>query len=142
MSPSDDLSASHFDEVTGLLYLEGQLDEGRAREVRAHLASCAVCGELLAALKSESVWLQDALTADDEPIPARVITVPRRGWNALGMDYRIRIVRRRSVHGVERAGGARICSGVAGRLFSRKSVHHALLPRRILARMGQHAKYD
>jgi cytoskeletal protein CcmA (bactofilin family) len=84
MSPSDDLSVSHFDEVTGLLYLEGQLDEGRAREVRAHVASCAVCGELLVALRSESVWLQDALTADDEPIPARVITVPRRGGTHWG----------------------------------------------------------
>jgi cytoskeletal protein CcmA (bactofilin family) len=77
MSPSDDLSASHFDEVTGLLYLEGQLDDGRAREVRAHLASCAACSELLTALNKESVWLRDALTVDDEPIPARVIAAPR-----------------------------------------------------------------
>jgi len=85
MSPSDDLLTNHFDEVTGLLYLEGQLDESRAREVRAHVASCAACSQLLHALESESVWLKDALTADDESIPARVIAVPQHtgthwGW--------------------------------------------------------------
>jgi cytoskeletal protein CcmA (bactofilin family) len=85
MSSSDGLSASHFDEVTGLLYLEGQLDEGRAREVRAHVAGCAMCSELLDALRSESEWLREALTADDESIPARVMTVPQKnrthwGW--------------------------------------------------------------
>jgi cytoskeletal protein CcmA (bactofilin family) len=84
MSPSDDLFASHFDEVTGLLYLEGQLDESRAREVRAHVASCAVCSQLLRALESETVWLQDALTVDDEAIPARVLAVPQRGGTHWG----------------------------------------------------------
>jgi len=84
MSPSDDLFASHFDEVTGLLYLEGQLDEGREREVRAHVASCAVCSQLLHALESETVWLQDALTVDDESIPARVLAVPQRGGTHWG----------------------------------------------------------
>ena len=33
-------SDGHFDEMTGLLYLEGQLDPGRASEVSAHLGSC------------------------------------------------------------------------------------------------------
>ena len=51
MSHLDD----HFDEVTGLLYLERQLDEGRVREVSTHLASCAACRELLRALESEGV---------------------------------------------------------------------------------------
>jgi cytoskeletal protein CcmA (bactofilin family) len=83
MSPSD----SHFDEVTGLLYLEGQLDEGRAREVRAHIASCPTCNQLLKALESESLWLKDALAVDDEPIPARLIAAPQHkgthwGWIA------------------------------------------------------------
>jgi len=85
MSPSDDLLTNHFDEVTGLLYLEGQLDESRAREVRAHIASCVACSQLLNLLESESVWLTDALTAEDESIPARVIAVPKQkgmhwGW--------------------------------------------------------------
>ena len=31
-------SDGHFDEMTGLLYLEGQLDAGHASEVAAHLA--------------------------------------------------------------------------------------------------------
>ena len=31
---------NHFDEMTGLLYLEGQLDADRAQEVKAHLSSC------------------------------------------------------------------------------------------------------
>ena len=32
---------NHFDEMTVLLYLEGQLDADRAREVKEHAASCA-----------------------------------------------------------------------------------------------------
>lgn len=79
MNPSDDPLASHFDEVTGLLYLEGQLDEGHAREVAAHVASCAACGQLLHALERESVWLRESLTAEDEPIPARLVAAPERG---------------------------------------------------------------
>ncbi|MBZ5694261.1 MAG: hypothetical protein LAN36_02745 [Acidobacteriia bacterium] len=83
MSHLDD----HFDEVTGLLYLERQLDEGRVREVSTHLASCAACRELLRALESEGVWLRQALLAEDEPIPARLIAAPERdganwGWIA------------------------------------------------------------
>jgi cytoskeletal protein CcmA (bactofilin family) len=87
MSASHDPFANHFDEVTGLLYLEGQLDEERASEVAAHVASCAECGQLLRALERESVWLREALTTDDESIPARVIAAPQRtgthwGWIA------------------------------------------------------------
>ena len=85
MSASHNSFASHFDEVTGLLYLEGQLDEDRASEVAAHVASCAPCAQLLHALEKESVWLHEALTADDESIPARVMAAPERsgthwGW--------------------------------------------------------------
>ncbi|HXQ25455.1 MAG TPA: zf-HC2 domain-containing protein [Candidatus Acidoferrales bacterium] len=75
MSQFDD----HFDEVTGLLFLERQLDESRAREVSAHLASCAACRELLHALESEGVWLRQALVAEDESIPAHLISAPERG---------------------------------------------------------------
>jgi len=79
MSPSEDPLASHFDEVTGLLYLEGQLDDEHARAVTAHVASCASCSQLLRALQSETVWLRESLTADDEPIPARLVAAPERG---------------------------------------------------------------
>ena len=69
---------SHFDEMTGLLYLEGQLDADRAQEIKTHLASCDSCSRLLYALEQESIWLRAALTAEDEPIPARVTVSPRR----------------------------------------------------------------
>ncbi len=72
-------SDGHFDEMTGLLYLEGQLDAGHTSEVAAHLSSCAACGELLHALEGEGVWLREALAADDESIPASVIAAPERG---------------------------------------------------------------
>jgi cytoskeletal protein CcmA (bactofilin family) len=75
----------HFDEMTGLLYLEGQLDAGRAGIVSAHLGSCAACRELLHALETENTWLREALTIDDESIPASVIAAPENnsahwGW--------------------------------------------------------------
>jgi len=79
MNTSNDRFADHFDEVTGLLYLEGQLEAGRAREISAHLASCVACSQLLHALEREGVWLREALAADDEPIPARLTAAPERG---------------------------------------------------------------
>ena len=69
---------SHFDEMTGLLYLEKQLDADRAQEIKTHLASCDSCSRLLYALEQESIWLRTALKAEDEPIPASVIASPRR----------------------------------------------------------------
>ncbi len=72
-------SDGHFDEMTGLLYLEGQLDAGHASEVSAHLGSCAACSELLHALEMEGVWLRQALIVDDESIPASVVAAPERG---------------------------------------------------------------
>jgi Putative zinc-finger len=73
----------HFDEMTGLLYLEGQLDPGRARGVSAHVAACGSCRELLGALEKEAVWLHEALTSDEESLPARILAKPERaslGW--------------------------------------------------------------
>ena len=72
-------SDGHFDEMTGLLYLEGQLDAGRASEVSEHLRSCAPCREIVHALETEGVWLREALAVEDESIPARVIAAPERG---------------------------------------------------------------
>lgn len=70
---------NHFDEMTGLLCLEGQLDAAHAQEVRAHASSCAVCRELLRALESECVWLRRALEEDEESVPARLMEAPARG---------------------------------------------------------------
>jgi cytoskeletal protein CcmA (bactofilin family) len=70
---------SHFDEVTALLYLEGQIDADHAREVSGHLSSCASCRELLRVLEKEGVWLREALAAEEESIPAYILAVPKRG---------------------------------------------------------------
>jgi cytoskeletal protein CcmA (bactofilin family)/anti-sigma factor RsiW len=72
-------SDGHFDEMTGLLYLEGQLDPGRASEVSAHLGSCRSCSEIVHALEAEGLWLREALAVEDESIPASVIAAPERG---------------------------------------------------------------
>jgi cytoskeletal protein CcmA (bactofilin family) len=82
---------NHFDEMTVLLYLEGQLDAERAQEVKTHAASCATCRSLLSALEHEGVWLRQSLSAEDESVPARLIAPPERssarwGWlTALGL---------------------------------------------------------
>jgi cytoskeletal protein CcmA (bactofilin family) len=75
----------HFDEMTGLLYLEQQLDDEHSKLVEQHESTCASCHELLRVLKNESVWLRGAITADDEPIPARLVGEPAKtktpwGW--------------------------------------------------------------
>jgi cytoskeletal protein CcmA (bactofilin family) len=70
---------NHFDEMTGLLYLEGQLDNDHAEQVRAHSSSCADCRGLLRALQTESVWLRASLEADDEAVPARLVHAPQHG---------------------------------------------------------------
>lgn len=82
---------SHFDEMTALLYLEGQLEPERAREVSAHAKECGRCRELLGALQREGVWLRQALEAEEESVPARLLEAPERstpwGWiAALGLS--------------------------------------------------------
>ena len=69
---------NHFDEMTGLLHLEGQLDDGQSREVREHAASCHECQRLLRLLENEGVWLHEALSASNEPLPARLAWSPER----------------------------------------------------------------
>jgi cytoskeletal protein CcmA (bactofilin family) len=79
---------SHFDEMTGLLYLEGQLEAETETEVSTHLSSCAECRSLLQALQKESIWLKEALAGENELIPARLMEAPGRseaafwGWLA------------------------------------------------------------
>lgn len=79
---------NHFDEMTCLLYLDGQLEVAHARELSAHAGECAECRALLGALERESRWLRDALTEEDESVPARLLD-PRQahpgppwGWIA------------------------------------------------------------
>jgi len=81
------LPDNHFDEMTALLFLEGQLDEARSCEIPAHLASCAACSGLMRALENENLWLRESIAAQEEPIPAHLIS-PREpatahwGWLA------------------------------------------------------------
>lgn len=70
---------NHFDEMTALLYLEGQLDADHASEISDHAKSCVQCRELLGALEREGVWLRQALAAEDEAIPVRLMEAPERG---------------------------------------------------------------
>jgi cytoskeletal protein CcmA (bactofilin family) len=64
---------NHFDEMACLLYVEGQLDAARAREIDAHLSECSSCRELLHALQHETAMLSSALAEDTEPMPARLL---------------------------------------------------------------------
>jgi len=83
---------NHFDEMTALLCLEGQLDKEHASEVTEHLRECQPCRELLGALEREGVWLRQALAVEDEAIPARLAEAPEGdsaswGWIAtLGLS--------------------------------------------------------
>ncbi|MGB0034530.1 MAG: zf-HC2 domain-containing protein [Candidatus Acidiferrales bacterium] len=70
---------NHFDEMTGLLYLEGQLDAAHAQEISSHISSCAACRGLLHALQTEGVWLRQALAEEEESVPARLMEAPGRG---------------------------------------------------------------
>jgi len=70
---------NHFDEMTALLLLEGQLDAAHVQEVKAHAASCTQCRELLRALEMEGVWLRQAIAEDEESVPARLMEAPARG---------------------------------------------------------------
>jgi len=65
---------NHFDEMTCLMYLEGQLDRSRALELSAHVDSCGECRALLRALERESKRLAQALLEEDEPVPARLLS--------------------------------------------------------------------
>ena len=68
----------HFDEMACLLYLDGQLDPARSRELAAHVKGCASCRDLLHALERETTLLSSALTEDTEPLPARLVSEQTR----------------------------------------------------------------
>jgi cytoskeletal protein CcmA (bactofilin family) len=75
---------NHFDEMTGLLYLEQQLGAAQAQEVRAHVAGCKECRNLLRALELEGVWLRQSLEADDESVPSHLMQAPEHGGTPWG----------------------------------------------------------
>jgi cytoskeletal protein CcmA (bactofilin family) len=64
---------THFDEMACLLYLDGQLDAARAREMDAHLTGCSACRDLLHVLQHETTMLSSALTEENESVPARIL---------------------------------------------------------------------
>jgi hypothetical protein len=68
----------HFDEMACLMYLEGQLEPARAREMALHVGECDACRTLLHALERESHVLSEALTEDNEAMPARLLST--RSW--------------------------------------------------------------
>jgi hypothetical protein len=75
----------HFDEMACLLYLEGQLDPVRSRELAVHVEECASCRDLLHALEHETTLLSNALTEDNEAMPARLLggqsrSLPSWAW--------------------------------------------------------------
>lgn len=69
---------THFDEMTCLLYLDGQLDSLKARELELHTRSCIPCRALLAALQRESALLHQAMLEQEESVPARLLSPPGR----------------------------------------------------------------
>jgi cytoskeletal protein CcmA (bactofilin family)/anti-sigma factor RsiW len=68
----DDHLNDHLDEMTGMLYVEGQLDRQRAQQVSAHAQDCPSCRTLMRALERESRLLTRAMLEEDEPLPARL----------------------------------------------------------------------
>jgi cytoskeletal protein CcmA (bactofilin family) len=68
----DDPMDEHLDEMTGMLYVEGQLDRERAHRVSAHAQQCLACRTLLRALERESRLLTRAMLEEDEPLPSRL----------------------------------------------------------------------
>jgi cytoskeletal protein CcmA (bactofilin family) len=69
---SDDRLNEHLDEMTGMLYVEGQLERQRAQQVSAHTQDCSSCRILLRALERESRLLTRAMLEVDEPLPSRL----------------------------------------------------------------------
>jgi cytoskeletal protein CcmA (bactofilin family) len=74
---------NHLDEMTCLLYLEGQLDRARAQEVSAHTQDCSACRTLMRALERESRLLTRAMLEEEEPLPARLAEFQGRAKRSL-----------------------------------------------------------
>ncbi len=74
---------NHLDEMTGLLYLEGQLEPAKARQVSAHAEECPACRVLLRAMERESRLLKRAMVEEDEELPLRLHSFTERAANSL-----------------------------------------------------------
>ena len=61
-----------FSELTYSIFVDGELPADEAQRVRAHLASCAACRGMVAALTAENKMLLTTLSevAADRPVPA------------------------------------------------------------------------
>lgn len=64
---------NHMDEMTCLLYLDGQLEAAHAAELAVHLDACSDCRRLLVALQHETLAVSQALLEENEPVPARLL---------------------------------------------------------------------
>jgi cytoskeletal protein CcmA (bactofilin family) len=73
----------HLDEMTCMLYVEGQLDRRRAQEVSAHTQDCLPCRTLLRALERESRLLTRAMLEEDEPLPSRLAAFQERAHKSM-----------------------------------------------------------
>src|SRR3981189_3485139 len=78
----DGLRGDHVDEMTGMLYVEGQLERSRAQQVSTHAQDCSSCRTLLRALERESRLLTRAMLEEDEPLPSRLAQFQERARNS------------------------------------------------------------
>src|SRR5499425_980949 len=76
-------TGEHLDEMSCMLYLEGQLDRARAQEVSNHTQTCASCRTLLRAIERESRLLTRAMMEEEEPLPARIAQFQERVHRSL-----------------------------------------------------------
>jgi cytoskeletal protein CcmA (bactofilin family) len=73
----------HLDEMSCMLYLEGQLDRARALEVSNHTQTCASCRTLLRAMEREARLLTRAMLEEEEPLPARIASFQERARRSM-----------------------------------------------------------
>jgi hypothetical protein len=73
----------HLDEMSCMLYLEGQLDRARALEVSSHTQNCASCRTLLRAMEREARLLTRAMLEDEEPLPERISSFQQRAQRSM-----------------------------------------------------------
>jgi len=68
--------ASHLDEITCQLFIDGQLDQAQSQSFEVHVAGCSDCRALVRVLQQESLLLSAALLETEEPFPTRLRVPP------------------------------------------------------------------